>query len=231
MTMSDVLAYISHVFLPNRCMFCDIPIEYDRLLCEKCEQTASYTDLTKCLICRSKECHCQSYFRYLLSPFYYEMGADRAVRTLKFKDELQIAKKLAVFMAACVTEYSLETEVDLVIPAPLYIMDRKKRGFNQAGVLAREIAKLLSKPFCDTALLKTKQTKKQHDLFAEERYLNLLGAFETADRSLIADKKILLVDDVFTTGSTMNSCSKALLEGGAKQVIALVAAKTRFKGS
>ncbi len=226
--MSKFLDVLAHIFLPNRCMFCKHPVEYDKLICEGCRKDAPLTDLSKCLICGKSECHCQNYFRYLFTPFYYEMGADTAIRELKFNNNIQNAKNLAICMVNCIKATPVAKTVDIIVPAPLYKDDLKKRGFNQAYQLGLEVSKLIEKPICKDVLIKIKKTKKQHDLFASERYKNVEGAFGIENKNAIIGKTILLIDDVFTTGSTMNCCAKTLLEAGAKEIICLVAAKTRY---
>ncbi|MEG0691671.1 MAG: ComF family protein [Oscillospiraceae bacterium] len=226
--MSRFFDILAHIFLPNRCMFCKRTIEYDKLICDGCHKNAPLTDLSKCLICGQEECHCQNYFRYLVTPFYYEMGADTAIRDLKFNNNMQNAKKLAICMSNCIKKTSLNQVVNIIIPAPLYKDDFKKRGFNQAYELAREISKLIKKPLCEDSLIKIKKTQKQHDLFAAQRYKNVESAFVVENKTALAQKTVLLIDDVFTTGSTMNACAKVLFEAGAKEVICLVAAKTRY---
>lgn len=225
--MSKFFDVIIHAFLPNRCMFCHHVIEYDQPVCEGCRKDAPTTDLSKCLICGQADCHCQNYFRYLLAPFYYEMGADNAVRDLKFHNNLQNAKWLGICMTNCMKATSLDKTVDVIIPAPLYKNDLKNRGYNQASELGKAVAALIQKPILEDVLIKVKKTKKQHNLSGTERYKNLIGAFAVQDISKITGKTVLLVDDVFTTGSTMNGCAKALVEAGAKEIICLVCAKTR----
>lgn len=228
--MSSPLSIAAHVFLPNRCMFCNQVIEHAARLCIDCEKNAPRTDLSSCLICGHKECQCQYYFRWLLSPFYYEMGADTAIRSLKFHNNLENSKKLAFYMAECVKASGLHESIDLIIPAPLYYKDKRKRGYNQAYKLAFQVGRLLNKPVMADILVKIKQTKKQHDLVARDRYLNLTDAFCVYDENKLAihNKKILLIDDVFTTGTTMNCCAKTLIDAKSSDIIALVAAKTRF---
>lgn len=225
--MSKFLDILTHVFLPNRCMFCKKPIEYDKLICDNCNKNVPFTDLSKCLICGKSECTCENYFRYLIAPFYYELGVDVAIKDLKFKNNLHNAKKLAICMANCIKETSLDKTIDIIIPAPLHKDDYADRGFNQAYELSKEVSKLINKPTYNDILIKIKKTKKQHELSARERYKNLIGAFKVKNKNKLLGKKVLLIDDVFTTGSTMNTCSKELIESGAKEIICLVVAKTK----
>ena len=219
---------LAHIFLPNRCMFCGEPIQWDGLLCGECEQKAPRTDPTRCPVCGGEVCRCdpeKNGFLRLTAPFYYDMGADRAVRDLKFHGNLLNARKLGQCMADRLREERLDTAVDLIVPVPLYAKDLARRGYNQAEELARWVSRSLKKPLV-LALDKVSPTKKQHNLNARERALNLQGAFRAAAPGLIRGKTVLLVDDVFTTGSTMRVCAWTLLGAGAGAVLCLTAAKT-----
>ena len=101
----------------------------------------------------------------------------------------------------------------------------KERGFNQSEEIAKELSKILEIPALNDVLIKTKQTFNQVDLKKEERERNIKGAFFCQKRELIANRKILLVDDVFTTGSTMEESARILKEAGAAQVWGITVAR------
>ncbi len=111
--------------------------------------------------------------------------------------------------------------LEIVVPVPLHSKKRKQRGFNQAEIIAREIAKLLKIDYEKDALVKKKNTPPQTSLIAEERRQNIKGAFSLKKREKIEGKIVLLVDDVYTTGSTLRECSRVLIQGGAKEVRAI----------
>lgn len=232
-----------HIFLPNRCMFCGEPIRWDGLLCGECEKKAPWTERGRCLICGGRNCggincRCENHndnfcrcdlekngFLRLTAPFYYDLGADRAIRDMKFHGNLLNARKLGQYMADRLIEDRLDTAVDVIVPVPLYEKDLARRGYNQAEVLASWVSRSLGKPLV-LALDKVRSTKKQHELNARERAVNLRNAFRIAAPGLIRGRTVLLVDDVFTTGSTARTCARTLLEAGAGAVLCLTAAKT-----
>lgn len=222
--MSKYIDFLLHIIFPNTCMFCRKPIEYNKILCQKCEADIPFTSDDVCLICQKSECICENYFSYIIAPFFYGMGSDNAIRDLKFNGNRLNARKLSLFMSEYMNKNS--ENVDIIIPVPLYYKDYYKRGYNQSELLAKHISKRLNVKMSNKILLKTKKTKKQHDLNMQERQINLNNAFIVENKELIRDKVILLVDDVFTTGATMNCCSQVLINSGAKKVIGLVAAKT-----
>jgi len=115
--------------------------------------------------------------------------------------------------------------VDQVIPVPLHPSREKERGFNQSELLAVEIARRINQPVIRKVLIKTRKTLAQVSLEAEARKHNLAGAFEVRRPGKIAGKVILLVDDVFTTGSTCQECARVLLKAGASEVRVLTLAR------
>lgn len=106
----------------------------------------------------------------------------------------------------------------IIIPVPMEITKMKKRGYNQAAELAQHLGLFVQTPFAQDVLMKIKKTPDQKKLSKEERQKNLAGAFIIKNNASIAGKKVFLVDDVYTTGSTMEACATVLLGSGATQV-------------
>jgi len=115
---------------------------------------------------------------------------------------------------------------DAVVPVPLHRARERSRGFNQA----RELARHLGMPMLD-ALARVRETASQADLPAARRSANVRGAFAVRSEALVADCILVLVDDVSTTGATLNACAGVLLGAGAKEVRALTAARAPLKGT
>lgn len=113
----------------------------------------------------------------------------------------------------------------ILVPVPLEKRRLKWRGFNQAEELAKELSKFLKIPMLGDCLLKIKKTFPQVELSEEERKKNVLGAFLVKNKNGIKGRRILLVDDIYTTGSTMEECARVLKIAGAKQVIGIVIAR------
>lgn len=118
-----------------------------------------------------------------------------------------------------------DSSYDLIVPAPLHPARLRERGYNQAHLLAREVGKTLRLPVDARVLKKVRKTQPQADLPAEERRSNLRQAFEVRRAEAIKGKKILIVDDVYTTGTTVETISGLLLRNGAERVEALVLAR------
>jgi ComF family protein len=144
----------------------------------------------------------------------------------KYRGFPVLSKQLAAFVLQAVgKEESLWWGVDCIIPVPLFPKKQKKRGFNQAYELARELARKKGIPMLGDYLVKVKNTPPQTSLEASERRKNLKGAFAAIQDRTMKGKTVLLVDDVYTTGSTIQECSSALIEAGASEVRALTIAQ------
>lgn len=148
----------------------------------------------------------------------YDGTARELVQRLKYGDRLDLARAMARMMAAAGRELIAET--DLIVPVPLHRFRLWRRRFNQAALLARAVAHLGGVPFEVRALARVKATRPQVGLTRAQRADNLQGAFRVPDaaRPRLQGRRVLLVDDVATTGATGNAASRALLRGGAARV-------------
>ncbi|NMB98546.1 MAG: ComF family protein [Clostridiaceae bacterium] len=123
-----------------------------------------------------------------------------------------------------------ENEFDMIISVPLHKEREKERGYNQACLVSKELSRIMKLPEISDILIRKKNTSPQSLLHGEERSDNIKNAFEVADINKVKGKKILLVDDVLTTGSTVNECSRTLKKAGAVKVdIAVIAVAFVFE--
>lgn len=153
----------------------------------------------------------------------YRGGARSLVKSLKFRSETGLVKPLAGLMAERLRDTDFFGGIDAVAPVSLHVKRRRKRGFDQAELLAREVADITGLAFWGDVLSRIRETPSQAMLRRKERLTNVQGAF-AAQRSL-DNMNILLVDDVMTTGATVTECSRACREAGAKGVFALAFAR------
>ncbi len=122
----------------------------------------------------------------------------------------------------------LDWNPDMVVPVPIGIARKADRGYNQASLMAYPIALSTGIQFCSKALKKVKDTPSQVGLSIEQRIQNVKGAF-LAESSLVSGKSVLLVDDICTSGATLNTCTQALLTAGSQRVFALTLARADIK--
>lgn len=191
---------LTALFYPERCPYCGTLIEACEIACGKCYEEIKQKHQP--LSGGAKG------FRYV-STFAYDGKVRRMILRMKFHDRTQYIPQIAQLLAGDITSAYGQHAFDLITAVPMHPDDFKKRGYNQSVLLAKELGKLLGLPYRDT-LQKIKKTKKQHLLKYQERKTNLNGAFKTIDKDTVKGKRILIVDDIVTSGYTLGSCCKVL---------------------
>jgi competence protein ComFC len=161
-------------------------------------------------------------FHMIRSLAVYEGVIREAILKMKFHQDFGISEYLGNRLSAYLKE--LEWQFDLIIPVPLNPVRQKSRGYNQSYRLALPISLCFNIPIKETALQRTLNTTSQAELAKEQRLTNLRGAF-LANKDLVQGKRILLVDDIATTSSTINACSQALYNQQARDVVAITVAR------
>jgi ComF family protein len=173
-----------------------------------------------CGPCRSR----RPGFTYARSAAAYEGTVREALHAFKFSGKTALAGPLGdLLLETCAR--GVPVAPDLVVPVPLHPARERERGFNQAALLARRVARGLGVPLDVRALRRVRATRAQTDLSGAERRANVRGAFAVRDRANLAGRHVLLVDDVLTTGATISACARALLDAGATTVGALTVAR------
>lgn len=221
------------VLFPHRCCLCDQVIPVGSRFCPHCRQNAPIVYPPVCERCgRGEErCICRGRhraFERCVSPFYYEAQVHTGIVRLKnhgFRPQVQ---GFAAEMAEVVRREYGGIGFHAMTAVPLHSTDRRRKGFNHSELLARELATMLQVPYVPL-LEKLYATKPQKSLTAHQRSGNLLGAFEVNDPTLLPGRTLLLVDDVITTGATLDECAKMLKIYGAEAVYAVTAAATILK--
>lgn len=204
-------------------------------LCSRCVDELPFADGHRCLSCgvplkdESDYCNRCQYQKYAFvknrSPLVYDGLAKKAIYTLKFGKKKYIAQTLGALMADEFLKSGMQAEI--IVFVPMTDKEEKKRGFNQSELLAQEVGGRLDIPVLP-ALVKIKDTSAQKELRRKDRATNLEGAFSCAFGQ-VKGRKLLLVDDIFTTGATADECAKVLLKAGAREVNVLTCAVTRLK--
>ncbi len=225
---------VFNILFPQRCCGCD-KILISPPVCNECRKLVLHpAEKGGCEICgqRMQSCMCKKhqYYSKLVSCFYYEGEPVKTIFRLKFRSRPDIARNFAGLMEEALEERQLTKKIDFITFVPMEKLPRFRRGYNQSELLAKHLSEFTKIPY--GALLEKKyKTSSQHKLTAVSRSGNLLGCFEpTADSvGQFKGKTVLIVDDVITTGSTINELAKTLLIFGADSVYAASCATTKKK--
>ena len=213
---------------PPRCVLCD---RHGALLCESCRASLPPAAGRRCNACwlplRGAACgacaeHPTALTR-LRSAYRYDDGVRTLVHAFKFRGQSSLGKALAAELARLYADHGLEA--DVIVPVPLTTSRRRGRGYNQAALVARELSRQTVVPLAE-ALRRTGNAPPQaQSPTAEERRRNVIGTFEVARPADVEGRRILLIDDVATTGATLNACAIELLRAGAVEVSGLTLAR------
>lgn len=193
-------------------------------VCNRCGTPLSTDDLLLCAQCKNNPLQSIDGIR---SASYFEDNPIRpAIHFLKYRNHRAVASILSKILVDAYRCYDLEAEV--IVPVPLHDSRFKERGYNQSELLVSEIAAFFDLPVNTDTLQRVRKTESQMKLGIDQRHQNVLNAFVCRSRKLVG-QKVLLVDDVCTTGSTLDACAVALKEGGVASVWGLTLARARFK--
>lgn len=197
------------IFIENKCPTCGKPV-YNGSTSNKCSYCINNT----------------FYFTKAFSPLEFTGLLRDAVYRFKFKSKPYMYKSFGEFMVKSIEKENIGL-IDLIVPVPLHRRRKAERGYNQSELLAKYISSKLDIPVDCKNLIKIKSTEPQTKLDRLERQKNMINAFEVKDKRVFENKRILLVDDIFTTGATVNECSKTLLGSGASEVVVITIATGR----
>ena len=157
----------------------------------------------------------------------YEGVIKDCIHLFKYNSKLSLVNPLAKLMIEHAPSFFKMEEIDFIMPVPLHMRKLRQRQFNQARLLAKVFAKEFAKKLKDNLLIKIKSGASQVTLSRRERIENVRDSFKVRDPSSIKDKYILLIDDVVTTGATVNECAKVLSEAGAGRIDVFSLARSR----
>lgn len=233
-------ALLSAIFPDDcNCIVCDKEIAKGSKygLCEDCYKKIKFNNGRICIRCgapvgnEASYClECQNHikhFDFARSSLVYERDAQRLILNMKFHNYRWLAKYFAEMMYDTYVENHLDAEV--IVPVPISAERHKERGYNQAELIAKYLARKLELPLVTDAVIKIKDNKRQAKLSVRQRRENVVGAYKLENRSAVKGFRVLLVDDILTTGSTMSEVSRKLKIAGATSVYGLVIASPHYK--
>ncbi|MFA7297104.1 MAG: ComF family protein [Dehalococcoidia bacterium] len=218
------LRELTDALLPERCVVCE---RFGAALHEACVPTLAAADGARCARCwaPSSASPCDDClavppaFEALRAPYRFEGAARRALLEAKFRGVTTLLPPLARVAAEAVPG---DWRPSLVTAVPLHRARQRTRGYNQAGIAAEVVAERLAVPYRAEVLRRTRATAPQATLGAARRASNVVAAFAASG---VAGERVLVVDDITTTGATLDACARALLDAGAEAVFALALAR------
>ena len=240
MIINEALKYITDIVFPPRCISCAAILQSitEKVFCSACREKIKFLTGSLCPLCgmmffnspsASHLCgNClenKPYFSYARAVASYETIILNAIHQFKYGRDLSIGVLLASLMADFSFPDLEFRDYSLIIPVPLHIKKLRKRGFNQSIILADPLGKKWQIPVNFSLLKRCKFTLTQTGLDKKERERNIKRAFEVRDKEKIAGRNIILIDDVYTTGATINECAKTLIKAGAQKVAVLTLAR------
>jgi ComF family protein len=233
-----LLQTLLDIVYPVRCPICgEIVVPKERMICEGCKDKLVYITEPRCKRCskpieeeeREYCCDCER------KAFHYEMGyalwvyneaMQQSIAAFKYHSRKEYRNFYIHELLRLYSKALSKLSLDAIIPVPIHRSKYLERGYNQAELLAKGIGKALGRPVYSDLLLRNKKTLPQKQLSDIERLRNLSEAFEIGTKRLNTDmssiKKVLLVDDIYTTGSTIEACSALLKSHGIEEVYFIV---------
>lgn len=205
--LSILFALTGGLLAPERCAACDVRVRAARVYCPECAATT--------LVAPQDEASA--------SAFLYGGAIARSITRFKYEGRSDLARPLSALLRR-LAPHLRGARIDVVIPVPLHPLRLAERGYNQAALLAGPLARDLGAAFAPLALRRTRDTAQQATLVRAMRLINVEGVFAVRDRRAIEGRRVLIVDDVRTTGATLRECDRVVMASGADRVISAVLA-------
>ncbi len=204
---------------PSVCGMCDEINE--NYLCTRCKEKLKGYLINKIEKCKNDK---SVYYDYKIKILKYENIIREKIIEYKFNEKTYMYSTLEKIILNDEKICSFLKKYDIIIPVPLYPKKKLERGYNQTELIAKKIAKDLQIKVDTKLLKKIIDTRKQSTLTKQERKSNVKDAFKLKSSKKIEGKKVILFDDIYTTGSTMNECSRIIKKSGAKEIAILTIA-------
>lgn len=205
------LKFLIRLFFPKHCVFCNTVIDNDTDMCKNCEGELNNLRNHYPVFTRYGKVKC-------VAPFKYTGIIKKAIWIFKFRNAKCNAKILAKYMITTIKRHYRNVKFDCIAYVPSNKIKKLIRGYNPVEELYNEISQSMNLFEAEPIIIKIKRTKEQKKLSFAKRLENLKGAFKVSEKFDMRSKTVLLIDDVKTTGSTIETIAKLLYESGAQQV-------------
>lgn len=232
-TLNSIKDFILWFVLTKHCRYCNALVTKDEDLCADCRENLPRISGERCKFCGAgkERCTCKKHhMKYdgITAPFYYEKGIQESLKLLKFNNKSHLAMALAEDMAKCIQKDFNGVKFDFICFVPFSNLQKLERNYNQSELLAERLSQFLKIPV-KNVLVKLFDVKTQHDMANQQRKGNVHGIYDVKNDFDVRGKTILLIDDIMTTGETLNNCALILKIRGAEKVYCATAAITAKK--
>ncbi len=225
--MKSVFYYLLDFFLPQYCTGCNKKLKAgEPQICSDCLDEIFNATPERIEREFDRKFRQNGYISDFFSPYVFESEGilQNVIHSIKYNKKFLAGKLLGSKIANAAKDKLTSWEINLIIPVPLHQLKKAERGYNQSEYIAKGLSKALSTAYSGSAIKRTRFTESQTKLDMKQREINVDGAFRVKSKKKVEGKNILLVDDVITTGSTINECAKVLKENGAEKIFACSAA-------
>jgi ComF family protein len=232
--VSDIGDAIIDFVLPPHCITCGNYLsQKERIVCDVCWDNLEVLPSPFCPDCMTflekgmlscRVCYEKNNLCSVRSIGVFDAYFQKLIHGFKYQQKITLGQRLGKRLGEKLIEDKAASEFNCIIPVPLHSVRKRERGFNQSEILAQELSDLTHIPVLKKVLKRTRNTKDQTKLTPEERIENVKGAFSLRAPEAIEGKRIILVDDVMTTGATLGECALVLKEAGAERVMGVTIA-------
>lgn len=201
------------LFFPPKCPFCNRVITSGCYICTNCNDKVFLLENIQTAVVENEVYHGKC-----IAPYAYEDKIQSLLIQFKFHQKPQYDAFFGEKLAQAILIKNLAESCEIVVSVPISKQRYRERGYNQSALLAKRVAAYLGIPYVNT-LVKIRHNAEQHHLPAQERKNNVIGVYDLKESRHITNKKVLLIDDIVTTGFTLAECAGVLLQHGAEQVL------------
>ncbi len=213
------------LLFPIKCVFCgqilSSSVKDKDFICNACIEEVRFSEQSVIPVCEN------SYCDGLISLFQYRGLAEKAIKSFKFKNKPELFRAFGHLLADRIVKVTNGEGFDIILYVPLHRIKQLARGYNQSMLLAVVVSRCLKVPLAKNVLVKERDTLPQSTLNRAVRFANVEGAFTLKRADKIMGKRVLLLDDVLTTGATLNQCGKLLRAASAEKIMCAVLATNR----
>lgn len=232
--MEKILLYTIRLIYPPRCTLCEaiLPLTVDKLMCYDCQKDYPFIQEPLCPKCGKQvitedtlcdDCKITTHFYEKGIALYpYEGTIKETMYRFKYGGRKKYAQLFGQMLAKQLQNTNFPSKIDLIVPVPISKERIRQRGYNQAEEIAKYVSKYIGIPYNKDILIRTTHTKPQSSFSPMQRRKNIKSAFKCTGTLPLETKVILIIDDIYTTGSTIDECAKTLKKSGAQVIYSAV---------